>query len=461
MVIEELEELDAGQALLAFGDLRAAREAAERDIFVLLAHVADLYHLHSRGGDLAAQRRLPGTEQPIRLGGPGTPLVWEFALAEVAAELHLSTGAARRQMADALDVRHRLPRLWTAVTTDQVPAWRAGKVAQATRALSVEQAAVVDTELDGLCGDQISYARFDTLLQAAVIKADPEAAAAREQAAARQRFAKVGQSNEHGTKTLYVKSGAAEIARIDATIAYLAQTLKQLGDPDDEDRRRTKAILILANPTQAVALLQTAATHHQANDPGTGSAAADGTGAGGTGAGGTGAGGMGSSSNTVAREDAGAGEDQGSTSGSCDSTTGSNRDRTGDRGESHPTQAPGRAAGTGGPPYSPWQDPLPDPEDEHAPPPPPDPAEEPAADPPGSQGTSAPAADTVDTVDTGDTGDPLAGYYRPFHPDQTPPCGCRGGTWLPDAADLLPSVTLYLHTHAATHGPDGTGHGAA
>jgi hypothetical protein len=205
MEIGELDELGAGAALVAFGDLRAAREAADRDVFVLLAHFADLYNVDSRGGELGrpgSGSGLPGTEQPVRLGGDGTPLVWEFAVAEVAAELHVSSWAARRRMADALDVRHRLPRLWGQVRSGVVPAWRAAKVAQATRGLTREQAGLVDVEVAGVAGDQVSFGRFQAVLEAAVVRADPEAAAAREREAAAERFAKVGQSNAHGQKSL-------------------------------------------------------------------------------------------------------------------------------------------------------------------------------------------------------------------------------------------------------------------
>ena len=58
-----------------------------------------------------------------------------------------------------------------------------------------------------------------------MVEADPEAAAERELAAAQEQFAKVGRSNDHGQKTLYVKDHAAAITRIDATIAYLADGL--------------------------------------------------------------------------------------------------------------------------------------------------------------------------------------------------------------------------------------------
>ncbi len=55
---------------------------------------------------------LPGSEQLVRFGGAGTPGVAEFAPAELGVVLATSTHAAERLVADALDLRHRLPQLW-------------------------------------------------------------------------------------------------------------------------------------------------------------------------------------------------------------------------------------------------------------------------------------------------------------------------------------------------------------
>ena len=45
------------------------------------------------------------------------------------------------------------------------------------------------------------------------------------------------------------------IARLDATVSFLADALKAFGDRDPEDLRRVKAVAVLANPAQAVELL--------------------------------------------------------------------------------------------------------------------------------------------------------------------------------------------------------------
>ena len=62
-------------------------------------------------------------------GGVGAPALQET-----------TTQAAAAQMADALDLRHRLPMLWGKVGAGAVRAWKARAVAKATRHLSVTAA---------------------------------------------------------------------------------------------------------------------------------------------------------------------------------------------------------------------------------------------------------------------------------------------------------------------------------
>ena len=65
----------------------------------------------------------------------------------------------------------------------------------------------------------------------------------------------------------YVRADFATIARIDATVAYLARALLAMGDTSNLDVRRTKAVLIMANPTQAVKILQAYAAWQRQPDP--------------------------------------------------------------------------------------------------------------------------------------------------------------------------------------------------
>ena len=251
-----IEDQDAAGTLASLARLRRVRVEAERDVFLLVAHFADLCHADSVQRTAARPGGVfTGMERVVCLGGVGTPLVREFAASEVAGELEISSYAARALLADVLDVRHRLPRLWARVTACEVATWVARKVAVATRDLTPEQALFVDAGVAEYADGRLSWSRFETVLEARVVEADPEAAAAREAAAAAEQFAKVGRSNEHGQKTLYVRSTAAVITRIDATLDYLCQALRALGETENADELRVKAMLLLANPLQAVELL--------------------------------------------------------------------------------------------------------------------------------------------------------------------------------------------------------------
>jgi Domain of unknown function (DUF222) len=109
----------------------------------IAAHGADLHP-----GEGVVESRLPGIEHLVRLGGEGTPpSVGDFAAAEVGCALRISDGSAARLIGDVLDLRHRLPVIWAVAEAGGVPAYQARCIAEATRHLSVEQAAAVDARI--------------------------------------------------------------------------------------------------------------------------------------------------------------------------------------------------------------------------------------------------------------------------------------------------------------------------
>jgi hypothetical protein len=109
---EDVRELGTGEVLDAVESWHAEQLDREMRIFVAAAHFADLHHPDSRRA--GSGRVLAGRERGVSLGGPGTPTVLEFAPAELAARIGTSPYAGRVLVADALDTRHRLPRLWGA-----------------------------------------------------------------------------------------------------------------------------------------------------------------------------------------------------------------------------------------------------------------------------------------------------------------------------------------------------------
>ena len=106
----DVDTLDANQTLTRAEETRRRSEAADVEMLQIAAHWADV-HGTLQGTGLV----LPGSERLIQVGGEGTPEVAEFACAEFGAVLALSTYAGELLIADALDLRHRLPLLWARI----------------------------------------------------------------------------------------------------------------------------------------------------------------------------------------------------------------------------------------------------------------------------------------------------------------------------------------------------------
>lgn len=230
-------------------------EAAE---FVLAAHWADLHDEATLTNPTGAGsgRVLPGTERARAFGGDGTPWVGEFAAAELGCLLGRGPVAAATLVADALDVRHRLPVLWAAVNDGSARVWQARHVASRTRAvgLTLEQARWVDAQTTPYLGS-LPWSRFQDLLEAKIVEVDPEAAEARRVAAALERFVATGQCDEYGLKTVVAKAAAGDAVFFVAMCDRIAEVLLLEGDTDPVGARRSKALGILASPARALALL--------------------------------------------------------------------------------------------------------------------------------------------------------------------------------------------------------------
>ncbi len=235
--------------------------AAETARFFLAAHWVDL---HS-GEALAEERRrrgrrvLPGMERSRRAGADGTPLVAEFAAMELGAVLGMGHVAADCFVRDAVNTRHRHPVLWEALAQGRARVWQAREVARrcAAAGLDRDQARWVDEVTTPYLGS-LPWGRFESLLEARIVEADPEAAEERARAAALDRFVRTGQSSEFGLKTLVARAAAGDVVFFVAMVDRIAQILLLQGDTDRVDVRRSKAIGILATPARALLMLQQA-----------------------------------------------------------------------------------------------------------------------------------------------------------------------------------------------------------
>ena len=236
-------DLDGCADALATGVQVQRRAGAER--LALAAHFADLH-----GPESARNRRV----RMLRGGSDGTPEVSEFAADSLGPLIEQTTRSAAALMRDALDLRHRHPRLWEQVMTGGIEDWKARKVAQACSDLAREQAVWVDeVSLEAVLG--LPFGRALSVVEGKVVAADPAGHDARRRARESQRFVRASRSDDAGLRMLHARTTSADVARLDAMVGHLAQLLHRAGDTDDLQRRRAKALGLLANPALACVYL--------------------------------------------------------------------------------------------------------------------------------------------------------------------------------------------------------------
>ncbi|MET9314600.1 hypothetical protein ABZX12_22540 [Kribbella sp. NPDC003505] len=247
----DLEDLATADLLAAAAEYaQIENRAATRILEAALAYA-------DRNAVAEGYEPLPGYERVVVYGGDGCPGVAEFAPIELGAVLGISSGAAASLIGEALALRHRLPTVWAAVLSGTAIAWRARKIAHACLTLSQEAAAIVDRRVAAII-NTVTPRKLAAITTAAIWAADPEQARANAEAAAKTRGVFVSQSDDHGTKRIWVRAAAGDVIRFDAKIDDLAQALEALGDTDTLDQRRAKAVGWISDPASAHHLIEVA-----------------------------------------------------------------------------------------------------------------------------------------------------------------------------------------------------------
>lgn len=255
-----------------------SRRTAEVALLRAAADWADLHGDHegvTRGhgstDDPGQQRVHPAWR---RWGGEGTPVVAQFAPAELAVSLRVHPAAARAWIADALDLRHRLAPLWQAALAGaQVEVWVLRRIAVLTRDLTGEAAALIAHDIAPVI-ETLPTPRLLERVEALVLLAQQTAAEdadhgpdgdGQTQGQGRgHRFVTFNRPDRRGLKGLYAKLAAEEAVLGEAQVQRLAEVLlardKAAGVPvaelDSMQVARSRALgLLLADPQAALALI--------------------------------------------------------------------------------------------------------------------------------------------------------------------------------------------------------------
>ena len=239
--------LDAAATLAAVEDQLVIRRRAEARDLALAAHWADLHAADPQPGQ-GVRREWNGQDRLVDFGGEGTPTVQELCIGELAISRRVHPHAARKLIADALDLRHRLPSWWRAVQDLRLEAWIARKAAVMTRALDYAAVATVDSALPKDLAE-VSPARLLEVVKARVIAADPEAHRAKLEAEKKRRYVALSQTDEFGLRCVIARVRAGDAAWVDAILDRVADLLAPtFPNGTSKDELRSEAFGWLARP---------------------------------------------------------------------------------------------------------------------------------------------------------------------------------------------------------------------
>ena len=225
---------------------RRAADAAEADLLCLAVEWAVMHPAESIHEQ--ATHRLRGFgETDLAVAGPGAPTVAEFCVAEFATTVGLSTEAGKRYLGEAVELCHRLPRLWRRVTDGDLAAWKARLVARETIRLSADAADYVDRHVAPVA-HKVRPGQLERLVAEAIGRFMPEEL---------ERLAAESWDKRHvtvhdqlvsftGTMRVEAELDIADALDFDAAVAAGAEQRVVWGSQEPLDVRRAQAVGDLA-----------------------------------------------------------------------------------------------------------------------------------------------------------------------------------------------------------------------
>lgn len=253
-VVAEVDDLDAAATLAEVEGTLVARRAAEARDLALAAHWADLHASDPQMGP-GGRRVWQGEDRLVQVGGEGTPLVQDLCLSELAVARRVHHHSARAAVADALDLRHRLPSWWAAVQQLRLEPWIARKAAVLSRPLDELRVAVVDAALPEDLAE-LSPGRLLDVVRAKVIEADPARHARLLEEEKRRRYVALSRTDEFGLRHVVARVRAGDAVWVDAIVDRVADLIADRHPAGtSRDVLRSEAFGWLARPADLLHLL--------------------------------------------------------------------------------------------------------------------------------------------------------------------------------------------------------------
>lgn len=240
-------EVDSpAEVLTRAGGLRRAADLAEAELLVMACAWADLHPDPDDEGTAFEDEHLPEVH-------------WK-APAEFALSVGLSDAAGTRMIHEALELRHRLPRVWRRVLDGEVPAWRARRVATTSLGRPDDVAAYLDEHVVAIA-HRVGFITLERLLEEAMLRLYPEERELEQlERLARRRVKVYDDVSFEGIAHMLIDGDLKDVLDFDDAVTLIAKRLGEDGCPESFDVRRSMAVGVLADPAAALAMLNRASS---------------------------------------------------------------------------------------------------------------------------------------------------------------------------------------------------------
>lgn len=233
--------LDRDTPAGVLGALRESREVVRQGEIAMMRAALDWADMHSVDS-LDHAMTVPGTDRELAVAGEGAPLVAEFSAAELATALGRSSDSARLWLGTVMEIRYRLPRVWSQIIAGPLEPWKARQIAATTLCLGQDAAAWVDAQVAPVA-HKIGPAQLERVIAEAVRRFDPEQAYEDELAASERRHVTVhDRAVVGGLVEVTATLDAVDAHDLDLAVGKTAHDLLNAGATGSPDVRRALAL---------------------------------------------------------------------------------------------------------------------------------------------------------------------------------------------------------------------------
>jgi len=247
---------NATSVMARYVALRQQIEALETESAIVLAEVMEAYTWPKSVPE-------PETRDQFGVEHVGGHVFGEDMTGELALANHMSLAGAFHLVADMITLTSRLPGCWGKVATGEATLRQARRVAAETEPFIPEDAwGQVDRMIAPVLG-AVNNTRLNAMISAAVKTVNPQHAKILTECRPRHAWTGIDKADPL-TGWVSARLDTKDVLSLESTIQMVADQLANNGDQSDADTRRARALGMLADPANVMAIVDGTSTTNSA-----------------------------------------------------------------------------------------------------------------------------------------------------------------------------------------------------